>query len=74
MKTWHFLVALAVLPNSAGAGDVAITGRAGYMSEWEVTASAHPMTTGRRMEFAGPLVMKHVGLHHQRPGGEIGQY
>ena len=32
------------------------------MSEWEITASAHATTAGRRTEFAGPLVMKHVGL------------
>ncbi len=46
----------------AHAADVAVTGRAGYLSEWEVTAKAHPTTTGQRTEFAGPLVMKHVGL------------
>ena len=62
MKAWRFIVVLAVLPSSAGAGDVAISGRAGYMSEWEITASAHATTAGRRTEFAGPLVMKHVGL------------
>jgi len=45
----------------ARAGDVAVTGRVGYLSEWEITATAHPISTSRRTEFAGPLVMKHIG-------------
>jgi len=62
MKAWRTLIVLAALPSSANAGDVAISGRAGYMSEWEITASAHATTPGRQTDFAGPLVMKHVGL------------
>ncbi len=52
-------IALGAYP--ACAADVAVTGRAGYLSEWEITATAHTTTTGRRTEFAGPLVMKHDG-------------
>jgi hypothetical protein len=53
-------VALWIVP--AHAGDVAVTGRAGYLSEWEVTGKAHATMIGQRTEFTGPLVMKHVGL------------
>jgi hypothetical protein len=59
-KEFIFLMALWALP--ARAGDVAVTGQAGYLSEWEITATAHATTTGQRTEFAGPLVMKHVGV------------
>ena len=62
MNAWRFIVALVLLPCSAEAADVTITGRAGYMSEWEVTARAQATTTRQRTEFTGPLVMKHVGL------------
>jgi hypothetical protein len=58
-KALMVFVALWAIP--AYADDVAVTGRAGYLSEWEVSGKAHA-TTGRRTEFAGPLVMKHVGL------------
>jgi len=57
------LIAFVALSTvTAHAADVAVTGRAGYLSEWEVTGKAHTTTTGQRTEFAGPLVMKHVGL------------
>jgi hypothetical protein len=49
-------------PAAAGAMEVAVTGQAGYLSEWEVTARARQITNGSRVEYAGPLVMKHVGL------------
>lgn len=53
----------AVWSGAAHAGDdVAVTGRAGYLSEWEVTGKAHATTAGQQTEFAGPLVMKHIGL------------
>jgi hypothetical protein len=62
MKASIFVITLAALPNAVCAEDVTVTGRAGYMFEWEITASAHAMNTGQRTEFVGPLVMKHVGL------------
>jgi hypothetical protein len=54
-----FLIALWASP--ARAGDVAVSGRIGYLSEWEITATAHATEAGGRKEFAGPLVMKHDG-------------
>ncbi|MFZ1885763.1 MAG: hypothetical protein WAU53_19710 [Rhodoplanes sp.] len=60
MRALIFFIALWALP--ARAGDVAVTGRAGYLSEWEITATAHATATGRRTEFTGPLMMKHVGV------------
>jgi hypothetical protein len=63
MNAWRSIVVLVALSNPAGAADdVVITGRAGYISEWEITARAYATTTRQRTEFAGPLVMKHVGL------------
>jgi hypothetical protein len=62
MKAWRLVVALAVLPAPAEAADVIITGRAGYMSEWEISGRVSATTPRRPAEFAGVLVMKHVGL------------
>jgi hypothetical protein len=53
------VVALWAFP--AHAADVAVTGQVGYLYEWEITAKAHVTVTGGRTEFAGPLVMKHIG-------------
>ena len=60
MRALIFFIALWALP--ARAGDVAVTGRVGYLSEWEITATAHATATGRRTEFTGPLMMKHIGV------------
>ena len=53
---------IALWASPARAGDVAVTGRVGYLSEWEITATTHATAAGRRTEFVGPLVMKHDGL------------
>jgi hypothetical protein len=60
LRALIFFIAPWVLP--AQAGDVAVTGRAGYLSEWEITATAHATATGRRKEFTGLLIMKHAGV------------
>lgn len=51
----------ALWAHEAVAGDVAVSGRVGYLSEWEITATARATSAGRRTEFVGPLVMKHTG-------------
>ena len=55
------IVLIALWASPARAGDVAVSGHVGYLSEWEITATAHAMTNGGRKEFAGPLTMKHIG-------------
>lgn len=56
------IVFAALWASAAHAADVAVTGRLGYMSEWEVAATARATETGRRAEFAGPMVLKHIGV------------
>lgn len=55
-------LAFAGVPGAALAGDMAVTGKLGFMGEWEVKASARDLATGRRAEFSGPLTLKHIGL------------
>jgi hypothetical protein len=59
MRTLCLILFLA-LPQAAGAADLEVTGRAGYLSDWEVSATVRAAPDGR--EFAGPLVMRHTGL------------
>lgn len=55
------LICFAALGVSqARAADVAVTGRLGFMSEWEISATARTIGTGRGGEFTGPLVIKHL--------------
>ncbi len=59
-RSLAFFIALGA--NPAFAGDILVTGRLGYMSEWEIAATVHPTGIGQLTEYAGPLVAKHVGL------------
>lgn len=61
MRT-HFLATLLILaPALAPAAPLQVTGKAGYLSEWEVTATANPSASDTR-EFSGPLMVRHIGL------------
>jgi hypothetical protein len=62
MKTCLALLVLAALPGAAPAAEVAVTGQAGFMGEWELTANARETTIGGRRNFSGPLTLRHVGL------------
>jgi hypothetical protein len=55
------LICFAALGASqARAADLAVTGHLGYMSEWEISATARTIGAGRGGEFTGPLVIKHL--------------
>ena len=42
-----------------------VTGQAGVLGEWELTANVTAMTAGRRKEFSGPMTLKHTGICSQ---------
>jgi hypothetical protein len=54
------LIALSALAAPALAQPLAVIGYAGYLGEWELTASV--TGNGRTKEFSGPLTMRHVGI------------
>jgi hypothetical protein len=37
-------------------------GQAGFLGEWELSASVTEQSAGGRKEFSGPITMKHVGI------------
>ena len=53
-------LALIGLGTAARAETLELTGYAGVLGEWEVTASVVPTAAGKK-EFSGPLKMRHVG-------------
>ncbi|CAN5198720.1 hypothetical protein BH10PSE6_BH10PSE6_38740 [soil metagenome] len=46
---------------AAQAETVELVGYIGVLGEWEITASATPVGSAGKKEFAGPLKMRHVG-------------
>jgi len=57
-----FLVALGALSTPARSESLQVTGYAGVLGEWELTATVvTEKASERTREYAGPLTMKHVG-------------
>jgi hypothetical protein len=57
-----FLVALGALAAPARSQSLEVTGYAGMLGEWELTATVVPAKASQRTrEYAGALTMKHVG-------------
>ena len=62
MRALLFLVALGALAAPARSQSLEVTGYAGVLGEWELTATVVPAKASQRTrEYAGPLMMKHVG-------------
>jgi hypothetical protein len=68
-------IVLLVVVGAAQAQSLKVTGKAGYVSEWELNGEATQTAAGPIKEFAGPLTLKHVGLCSrdgpQEEAGEI---
>jgi hypothetical protein len=62
MRFCCLLLSAALPLSSAAASDqlLSVTGVAGYLSEWQLTAQLSPVPAST--EFAGPMSIKHVGL------------
>jgi hypothetical protein len=46
----------------AQARSAEVSGKLGYLSEWEVTANVTENVSAGKREFSGPLIVKHVGV------------
>jgi hypothetical protein len=56
------LIAASALAAPAQAQSLQVTGHAGVLGEWELTATVTERAAARTKEFAGPLTLKHVGV------------
>jgi hypothetical protein len=62
MRSLVLVLLLVASAAPAQAKSMQVTGKLGYLSEWEIAATVtEDVSTGKR-EFSGPLVLKHVGL------------
>lgn len=55
-------ILLVTAAHPAHAGSAQVTGKLGYLSEWEVTAKVTERLAEGKKEFAGPLTVRHVGM------------
>ena len=62
MRALFPLIILGTFAASAQAQSLEVIGYAGYLGEWELTATVTENVSGRTKEYSGPLTMKHVGL------------
>jgi hypothetical protein len=63
MKAGFLPIILSIIATSAGAAQrLQVIGYAGYLGEWELTATVMETPSGSTPEYSGPLTMKHVGI------------
>ena len=61
MRKPVLLIVLSAVATPADAQSLQVTGYAGVLGEWELTATVTG-TGSRTNEFSGPLTMRHTGL------------
>ncbi len=62
LRALFLLIGLSALAAPARAQSLEVIGYAGYLGEWELTATVTERVSNGTKEFSGPLSMKHVGL------------
>ena len=56
------LIGLGALAAPAQSQSLQVVGHAGYLGEWELTATVAEKMSSRTKEYSGPLTMTHVGM------------
>jgi hypothetical protein len=62
LRSLWLTAALAALSLPAQAQWLKVTGKAGYLSEWELAADVQENTSIGRKAYSGPMTLRHVGL------------
>ena len=62
MRALILPIALGALATPAQGQSLQVLGHAGYLGEWELTATVTSMASSRIKEFTGPLKLTHVGI------------
>jgi hypothetical protein len=65
LRALFLLISLSAFATAARAQVLEVIGYAGYLGEWELTATVTESVANGTKEFSGPLNMKHVGLCSQ---------
>lgn len=62
MRTLLVTVSICIVAATAAAEPYAASGQVGYLQEWELKASLARSVSGSRIEYSGPVTLRHVGL------------
>jgi hypothetical protein len=62
MRSLPIALMACVITAAAGAEPYAASGQVGYLQEWELKASLARTVAGGRIEYSGPVTLRHVGL------------
>jgi hypothetical protein len=62
MRTLLVAISICVVVATAAAEPYAASGQVGYLQEWELKASLAKSVSGGRIEYSGPVTLRHVGL------------
>jgi hypothetical protein len=62
MRTLLVAISISVVAATAAAEPYAASGQVGYLQEWELKASLAKSASGGRIEYSGPVTLRHVGL------------
>ena len=62
MRAPFLLIVLGALATPAQAQSLHVIGNAGYLGEWELTATVAGKVSSPTKEYSGPLTMTHVGM------------
>ena len=62
IATMACVVATCMAVARAGAEPYAASGQVGYLQEWELKASLARTVSAGKVEYSGPLTLRHVGL------------
>jgi hypothetical protein len=62
VTTMTCMIATCVITDWAAAEPYAASGQVGYLQEWELKASLAKTVSGGRIEYSGPVTLRHVGL------------
>jgi hypothetical protein len=62
MRALIAIISICASAAAAQAQSYSASGQVGYLQEWELKASLAKSTAGGRVEYRGPLTLRHIGL------------
>jgi hypothetical protein len=62
MRALLAAISICVSASAAPAQSYSASGQVGYLQEWELKASLAKSVSGGKVEYHGPLTLRHVGL------------
>jgi hypothetical protein len=62
MRTLLVGISMCIVAATAAAEPYAASGQVGYLQEWELKANLAKTVSGGRIEYSGPVTLRHVGL------------